>query len=128
MLEGLDEYEESEICDRSFDCDLYFEPDEIELFDGSDFSTRDFHKNFKELANKHTLSGIAQKDLLKFFCKFLPDPNNVFTTMPIDQLPSTTKFTDQDSTFISVRLLPQIKKFSHVTFHTLKILGVQIAP
>ena len=110
MLEGLDEYEESEICDRSFDCDLYFEPDEIELFDGSDFSTRDFHKNFKELANKHSLSGIAQKDLLKFFCKFLPDPNNVFTTMPIDQLPSTTKFTDQESTFISVRLLPQIKK------------------
>ena len=127
MLERLDEYEESEIRDRFFYCNFYLELDEIEVFDGSDFSTRDFHKNFKELVIKHTLSGKAQKDLSKFFCKILPGPNNVFTTMPIDQLPSTTKFTDQESTFVSVRFLPQ-KKFSHVTFHTLKIRGVQIAP
>ena len=112
MLEWLDEYEESEICDRFFYCNSYLEPDEIEVFDGSDFSTRDFHKNFKELVIKHTLSGKAQKDISKFSCKFLPDPNNVFTTMPIDHLPSTTKFTAQESTFVSVRFLPQMKKNS----------------
>ena len=49
---------------------FYLEPDEIKLFGGSDFSTRDFHKNFKELVIKHTLSGIAQKNLLKFFANF----------------------------------------------------------
>ena len=46
----------------------------------------------------------------------------------MDQLPSTAKFSDQESTFISVRLLPQTKKLSHVIFQSLKIRGVQIAP
>ena len=90
--------------------DESFENAEIELFDGSDFSSNDFFKKFKEIANQYNLQNVARKDLLKLFSSFLPSPNNLRAPIQKEHLPSTTVFKDGDSTFVAIQLLPQLKK------------------
>ena len=93
-----------------FSSDEDFESLEVELYDGSDFSSKDFVRTFDEVANKHNFSGLARQDILKLFSNFLPSPNNIFAPVQKDLLPNTTTFNDGESSFIAIQLLPQLKK------------------
>ena len=75
-----------------------FLSNELELFDGSDFSTTEFVDAFHSLADKHILSGIARKDFLKLFSNVLPSPNNVLSASPLPICPSVACFEDIQAT------------------------------
>ena len=106
-----------------FSSDEDFENLEVELYNGSDFSSKDFVRTFDEVANKHNFAGLARQDILKFFSNFLPSPNNIFAPVQKDLLPNTTTFNDGEYSFIAIQLLPQLKKILTKNLFLIKRLG-----
>ena len=100
-------HDDDEISDTPED---YFENIEVELFDGSDFSTNDFFRAFEVVARQNNFTGVARRQVLKLFSGFLPSPNNLFEPVQRELLPSTTTFKDGESSFIAIQLIPQLKK------------------
>ena len=96
--------------DEKYFADESFENAEIELFDGSDFSSNDFCEKFNEIDNQYKLQNIARKNLPILFSRFLSSPNILRVPMQKEHLPSTTVFKDGGSTFVAIQLLPQFKK------------------
>ena len=86
-----------------------FWSNELELFDGSDFSTTEFVDAFHSLADKHILSGIARKDFLKLFSNVLPSPNNVLSASPLPICPSVACFKDNSGDLLTISLHEQLK-------------------
>ena len=82
---------------------------ELELYDGSEFSTTDFNNAFDSIANRHTLSAACRRDILRLFGKFLPPSNKISTPSTLLSLPSCTVFEHDASQFVAVNLRQQLK-------------------
>ena len=82
---------------------------ELELFEGSDYSTTDFSRAFDFFAGKHTLTSVTKKDLLSLFANVLPSTNNVFSPSEVESLPAVTVFKDGSSDFFAIDLMAQLK-------------------
>ena len=77
---------------------------ELELYDGSEFSTTDFNNAFDSIANRHTLSAACRRDILRLFGKVLPPSNNISAPSTLLSLPSGTVFEHNASQFVAVNL------------------------
>ena len=82
---------------------------ELELYDGSEFSTTDFNNAFDSIANRHTLSAACRRDILRLFGKILPPSNNISAPSTLLSLPSCTVFEHNASQFVTVNLRQQLK-------------------
>ena len=82
------------------------------LYEGCKVSQDEFNKRFDRIDDKHHLSDIAKKDILKLIASILPQPNQVFAKIPISDLPLVTITSVGTSKMIFVDLIAQINRIS----------------